>query len=54
MVLKEQDFDYSYPHIYTHNRTSLSSSGVGETAVETMSCEVDDENFLTTIGDVYT
>ena len=47
-VLKEQDFDYTFPHIYT---CSQCDGGV-ETSVEL--CQVEDENFLMKIGDVYT
>lgn len=46
-MLKEQDFDYTFPHIYTRSQCN---AGV-EATVEL--CEIDDENFLMNIGDVY-
>ena len=49
-VLREQEFDYTFPHIYT--RSQMCSGGV-ETAVVELA-EVEDENFLLNIGDVYT
>lgn len=49
-VLREQEFDYIFPHIYTHSQ--MCSGGVETAAVEL--AEVEDENFLLNIGDVYT
>jgi hypothetical protein len=48
-VLRDQDFDYTFPHIYTHSQSD------GDTGVETTVelSEVEDENFLMNIGDVY-
>ena len=48
VVLKKQEFDYTFPLIYTRSRCNDSV----ETAVE--QSDVEDESFLTNIGDVYT
>ena len=48
-VLRDQDFDYTFPHIYT--RLQHDDGGTG---AEVELSEVDDENFLMNIGDVYT
>lgn len=51
-VLKEQDFDYSYPIIFNSSRTanssSCSDSGVNEKTIKF--CDLEDENFLMNIG----
>lgn len=48
-VLKEQDFDYSYPFIYS-GRSSCSGSSVKEKTVKF--CDLEEENFLMNIGDL--
>ena len=46
-VLKEQDFDYSFPFIFSRTKDLESS---GSNTVKFHDCE--DENFLRNIGDV--
>ena len=50
-MLKEQEFDYTFPHI--HTRTHAHRNGDVEAKTVEM-CEAEDENFLLNIGDVYT
>ena len=48
-MLKEQEFDYTFPHIHTHAHRN------GDVEAKTVEmCEAEDENFLLNIGDVYT
>ena len=54
-VLRGQDFDYTFPHIYSqlqHDHGGTGGHGVVEKTVELS--EVDDEDFLMNIGDIYT
>ena len=53
-VLKEQDFDYSYPCIYSSRiaNSSCSCSGVKEQPVKF--CDLEEDDFSMNIGDVYT
>ena len=46
-MLKEQDFDYTFPLIYTRARCN------GSVATTVEQSDVEDESFLTNIGDVY-
>ena len=55
-MLREQSFDYTFPHIYTRlQRNGGGTGGHGVVVEKTVELsEVDDEDFLMNIGDIYT